>query len=175
MKTCVLTLLLLAGSVAWTQEPATQGAPKPPRPADAKGRPTIGLVLEGGGALGLAHVGVLLWFEDHRIPVDYVAGTSMGGLVGGFYATGLRAEELRKLVETIDWDSVLRGEPSYQSLSYRRKQDREAFQNNLEFGLRHGLSLPSGLNEGQEITFFLDRTTLAYSKLKSFNDLPIPF
>ena len=139
------------------------------------GRTGVGLALEGGGALGLAHIGVLKWFEDHRIPVDYVAGTSMGGLVGGFYATGLRAEELRKLVETIDWDSVLRGEPSYQSLSYRRKQDREAFQNNLEFGLRHGLSLPGGLNEGQEITFFLDRTTLAYSKLKSFNDLPIPF
>jgi NTE family protein len=139
------------------------------------GRTGVGVALEGGGALGLAHIGVLKWFEDHRIPVDYLAGTSMGGLVGGFYATGMRAEDLHKLIETIDWDSVLRGEPSYQSLSYRRKQDREAFQNNLEFGLRHGLSLPGGLNEGQEITFFLDRTTLAYSKLKSFNDLPIPF
>jgi NTE family protein len=145
------------------------------RAVEPTGRAGVGLTLEGGGALGLAHIGVLKWFEDHRIPVDYVAGTSMGGLVGGFYATGMRADDLQKLVEGIDWDSVLRGESSYQSLSYRRKEDREAFQNNLEFGLRHGLSLPGGLNEGQEITFFLDRTTLAYSKLKSFNDLPIPF
>src|SRR5499427_5061383 len=54
----------------------------------AIGRPKIGVVLEGGGALGLAHIGVLQWFEDHHIPVDYVAGTSMGGLVGGLYAAG---------------------------------------------------------------------------------------
>src|SRR5437773_2900240 len=59
-------------------------------------RPKIGVALEGGGAMGLAHIGVLRWFDEHHIPVDYVAGTSMGGLVGGFYATGMSPDEDRK-------------------------------------------------------------------------------
>src|SRR5271170_5612930 len=61
-------------------------------------RPTLGLVLEGGGALGLAHIGVIQWLEEHRIPVNYVAGTSMGGLMGGIYATGRSPAEVRELV-----------------------------------------------------------------------------
>src|SRR6516162_6373952 len=72
----------------------------------AKKRPKIGLVLESGGALGLAHVGVLLWLEEHHIPASYVAGTSMGGLVGGFYAAGLSATEVRQQVKSIDWNTV---------------------------------------------------------------------
>jgi hypothetical protein len=59
------------------------GHPQDPPKHDKKARPTLGLVLEGGGALGLAHIGVITWMEEHRIPVNYVAGTSMGGLVGG--------------------------------------------------------------------------------------------
>src|ERR1700750_1462654 len=73
----------------------------------APNHPKVGLVLEGGGALGLAHIGVIQWLEEHRIPVSYVAGTSMGGLVGGLYATGLSASEVQQVVATIDWDEVL--------------------------------------------------------------------
>src|SRR4051812_1525589 len=76
------------------------------QPAPAASRPKVGLVLEGGGALGLAHIGVIQWLEEHRIPVNYVAGTSMGGLVGGIYATGYSATEVKELVKTIDWDQV---------------------------------------------------------------------
>ena len=65
-------------------------------------RPTVAVVLEGGGALGFAHIGVLQWMEEHHIPVDYVSGTSMGGLVGGAYATGMRPLEVRELVKDID-------------------------------------------------------------------------
>src|SRR5277367_2381888 len=72
-------------------------------------RAKIGVALEGGGALGLAHIGVLKWFEENHIPIDYVAGTSMGGLVGGLYATGKSPAELRKLMHDINWDDVLRG------------------------------------------------------------------
>ena len=86
--------------------------------AAANKDPKIGLVLEGGAALGLAHIGVLKWLEEHRIPIDYVAGTSMGGLVGGLYATGNSPAEIRKLVEGIDWDLVLRGEVPYNDLSF---------------------------------------------------------
>lgn len=107
--------------------------------------------------------------------MDYVAGTSMGGLVGGMYAAGLRPAEIKKLISTINWDEVLRGQTPYKDLPYRRKEDRQAFPNDLQFGLRHGFSIPSGLNFGQQISFILDRVTLPYSTLKSFDDLPIPF
>jgi NTE family protein len=133
------------------------------------------LALEGGGALGLAHIGVIKWLQEHRIPVDYVGGTSMGGLVGGFYAIGMNPPELQKVVSTIDWNAVLGTQIAYRDLVYRRKQDRREFQNSLEFGLKGGLNPPPGLNSGQEITFLLDRNTLPYSSLASFDELPIPF
>ena len=133
------------------------------------------MAFAGGAALGLAHIGVLEWFEEHRIPIDYVAGTSMGGLIGGVYATGMRPPEIRELVSHIDWNEVLRGQASYRDLAYRRKEDRRAFPNSLEFGLRHGLSVPSGLNVGQSITYLFDRIALPYSLLPSFDELPTPF
>jgi NTE family protein len=138
-------------------------------------RPKIGVALEGGGALGLAHVGVLKWFEEHHIPVDYVAGTSMGGLVGGFYATGMTPDELKKLIEGINWRKILGDRTPYEDLSYRRKEDQRAYPNSLILGLRHGLSLPPGLNAGHQIGLLIDRLTLPYYEMKSFDGLPIPF
>src|SRR6266446_7898687 len=88
---------------------------EPPK-RDKTGHPKLGLVLEGGGALGLAHIGVITWMEEHRIPVSYVAGTSMGGLVGGIYATGGSATEVRQVVQEIKWDEVLRGQTPYRDL-----------------------------------------------------------
>src|SRR6266852_7738169 len=82
----------------------------------SKRRPTLGLALEGGGALGLAHVGVLQWFEQHHIPIDYIAGTSMGGLVGGLYASGKTPKELQHLIEGLDWDEILTDHTRYQDL-----------------------------------------------------------
>jgi NTE family protein len=70
-------------------------------------RQKIGLVLEGGGALGLAHIGVLQWLYQHHVPVDLVAGTSMGGLVGGIYATGRSPEQIQQLIQNVDWDQAL--------------------------------------------------------------------
>ena len=145
-----------------------QSAPPPSR---AK----VGLVLEGGGALGLAHIGVIQWLEEHRIPVNYVAGTSMGGLVGGIYATGYSAAEVKDLVETINWDQVLQGQTPYKDLNFRRKQDAVEYPNHLEFGLRKGLQFPEGFNSGQDVVMILDRISLPYSEVKDFNDLPIPF
>ena len=157
-----LILCLLVPIIAFAQQSTTA-------------RPKIGIALEGGGALGLAHIGVLRWFEEHRIPVDYVAGTSMGGLVGGLYATGMRPAELQELISKIDWDETLAGKTPFLDLAYRRKEDQVAFQNDLQFGLRRGLNLPSGLSSGQNVTFLIDREALPYSNLKSFDDLPIPF
>jgi NTE family protein len=137
--------------------------------------PKIGLVLEGGAALGLAHIGVIRWLEEHRIPISYVAGTSMGGLVGGLYATGNSPDEIRKLVDGIDWDLVLSGDVPYKDLAYRRKEDAEQFPNQLEFGIKSGIRFPEGFNSGHQVGLILDRIALPYSNLKSFDDLPIPF
>ncbi len=138
-------------------------------------RTTIGLVLQGGGALGLAHVGVITWLEEHHIPVDYIAGTSMGGLVGGVYATGHNAAEMRQIVNGIPWDEVMAGQTPFHDLSFRRKEDARDYPNSLEFGLRKGLQFPAGLNSGQQVSLVLDKIALPYSEIKSFNDLPTPF
>ena len=138
-------------------------------------RPKLGLVLEGGGALGLAHIGVIQYLEEHRIPVSYIAGTSMGGLVGGLYATGRNAAEVRDLVKDIKWDQVISGRTPFRDLSFRRKQDARDYPSTLEFGLHKGLQFPSGFNSGQQVDLILDRIALPYSEIKSFDDLPIPF
>ena len=174
-------LFVIAVALVWCALPAgvrgqENPAEVPPQATEAtKPRPKIGVALEGGGALGLAHIGVLQWFEDHHIPVDYVAGTSMGGLVGGFYATGKSPAELKQIVEAQKWDVILGGTTPYEDLSYRRKEDSRTFQNKIVLGLKNGLSLPAGLNAGQGITLLIDRETVAYSKLNSFDELPIPF
>jgi len=138
-------------------------------------RPTVGVALEGGGALGLAHIGVLRWFEQHHIPIDYLSGNSMGALVGGLYATGKSPDELERLVKHMDWPLVLAGEASYEDLPYRRKEDARAAQDDLAIGFKHGAMLGSGMSAGHQINMVIDRETLAYSSVKSFDDLPIPF
>src|SRR5499427_2820031 len=120
-------------------------------------RPKIGVALAGGAALGLAHIGVLEWLEQHRIPVDYIAGTSMGGLIGGLYATGMRPEDISRLTSTLDWDKLLSGPPSYNELSFRRKEDRRAYPSILEFGWHNGLRLPRAVNPGHYVSLLLDR------------------
>src|SRR6201987_2144849 len=114
-----LRYLILASSMFVTGHCSPQGRSTP----KATGHPRIGLVLEGGGALGLAHIGVIKWLEEHRIPVSYVAGTSMGGLIGGIYSTGRSDAEVRQVVQTINWDEVLRAQTLFPDLAFRRKED----------------------------------------------------
>ncbi len=175
---CVLLSLY-----AFSQTPDSSAQPSSAAPSSTqtaspsapKRRLKIGVALEGGGALGLAHIGVLQWFEDHHIPVDYVAGTSMGGLVGGLYATGHSPAEMKAIVEKQDWNGIIDGETQYRDLSFRRKEDAVAYPNRLDFGLKNGFSLPPGLNSGQGVSLLIDRETLPYGHQESFNDFPIPF
>ena len=162
----LLTSIVLMLSIV---SAAAQGQPSKSQ------RPTVGLVLQGGGALGLAHVGVITWLEEHHIPIDYIAGTSMGGLVGGVYATGHNAAEMRQIVNGIPWDEVIGGRTPFDDLSFRRKEDVRDYPNSLEFGLRKGVQFPAGLNTGQQVSLVLDKIALPYSEIKSFNDLPTPF
>src|SRR6185369_7433523 len=94
----LLSLHFTLENHAITAQEKPPAQPAPDAGSKPNPRPKIGVALEGGGALGLAHIGVLQWFEDHHIPVDYVAGTSMGGLVGGLYATGKSPRELEEIV-----------------------------------------------------------------------------
>src|SRR5258706_2921105 len=154
----ILLLLLLPLSLRAQQNPA-------PRP-----HPKIGVALEGGGALGLAHIGVLQWFEQHHIPVDYVAGTSMGGLVGGLYATGKTPDELQQIVEQQNWDVIIGGKTPYEDLSYRRKEDVRDYPTSIRLGLKKWQLVPAGLNAGHQISLLIDRATLPHANLKSFDD-----
>jgi NTE family protein len=179
----ILLLVLLPLSIRAQQdkstEPNSAQAPGNPVKVETKpaprARPKIGVALEGGGAMGLAHIGVLKWFEEHHIPVDYVAGTSMGGLVAGFYATGMNPDEMKTLIEGVDWRKILSDRTPYEDLAFRRKEDQRAYPNSLIFGLRRGLSAPAGLIPGHQIGLLIDRATLPYYGLPSFDELPVPF
>lgn len=141
-----------------------------------KKRPKIGLVLSGGGARGFAHVGVLKVLEANRIPVDFVTGASMGALVGALYATGRTPNEMEELVETLDWDKLLRGKPAFDDLTYRRKQDRRNLPGAITLGgKKTNLRLPNSLNPGHEIGLVLDNLMLPYGDNTNFDNLPIPF
>jgi NTE family protein len=166
----ILTLPLLAAA----QETAPIASPRDSEQKPTT-RPKIGVALEGGGALGLAHIGVLAWFEQHHIPIDYVAGTSMGGLVGGLYAAGKSPKELQEIVAKQKWDIIIGGQTPYEDLSFRRKEDFRDYPTFIQLGLKKGLSVPAGLNAGHQISLLIDRETLPYANLQSFDDLPIPY
>jgi NTE family protein len=137
-------------------------------------RPRIGVAFGGGSARGLAHVGVIRWFEEHRIPIDLVAGTSMGGLIGGAFASGMSAAELTTLLEETDWDEMF-GSLPFRYKNIRRKEDARAYPSRIEFGLKQGFSPPVALNNGQQVEFMLARMTGAYEGLSHFDELPTPF
>jgi len=106
------------GSVLCAQEPTLQ--------AD-RGRPRIGLVLSGGGARGAAHIGVLKVLEENHVPVDAIAGTSMGAVVGGLYASGLSAADIERVMTSVDWQDAFRDSPPRSSLNFRRKLEDQNF------------------------------------------------
>jgi len=151
---------------------AAQDQQADPKPVQ---RPRIAVALSGGGARGLAHIGVFQWLEENHIPVDSIAGTSMGGLIGALYATGRSPAEMREFIKTINWDEALSNEPSYSELSFRRKEDRRNDQIPAQLGLKNGLSGPLGFSAGHGVGLILDRIAFPYSTVASFDDLPIPF
>jgi NTE family protein len=146
-----------------------------PAAAQSPARPKLGLALGGGAARGIAHIGLLQWLEEHRIPVDFIAGASMGALVGGAYAAGMTPEELRELMRDADWDLIFLADSPFRYKTFRRKEDARQFPAQIELGLKKGLRLPSGLNAGQGVQVMLDRIGSRYPDLETFDDLPTPF
>ena len=148
-----------------------------PLPAPApSGRPVVGVALEGGGALGLAHIGVLEWMEDHHIPIDRLAGTSMGSLIGGLYASGVTPTQLRAIASSDAFTGVFTLESAYSDLSYRRRQDRRAIPQGVTVGLRHGPLLRNALLTDRGVNEFLATNMSAYDAEElDFDRMPIPF
>ncbi len=142
----------------------------------AVARPRVCLVLSGGGARGLAHVGVLRVLEQLRVPVDCIAGTSMGAVVGGLYASGMTPGAIERSMRSVDWQEAFRDAPPRRDLAFRRKQDDRNFLVRLPLGLKHGaFLLPKGLIQGQKLQETLRRLTLPYDHMASFDALPTPF
>lgn len=137
-------------------------------------RPGIGLVLSGGGAKGLAHIGVLKVLEEEGIVPDYITGTSMGSIIGGLYAIGYTSSELDSIVRGVKWDHLLTDKIPLNSVSPHEKNDYNRYQ--VEFTItRDGLDIPSGLVRGQQISELISSLSWHVADSRSFDDLPIPF
>lgn len=141
-----------------------------------RARPRVGLALGGGGARGFAHIGVLKALERLRVPVDCVAGASMGAVVGGLHALGLPAADIEREVLAVDWQAVFSDKPRRADRSFRRKQDDYADLFDFELGIAHGdLVLPRGLIAGQKFAFALPFPELYVPRPGGFDELPVPF
>jgi NTE family protein len=139
-------------------------------------RPKIGLVLGGGGARGYAHIGVLRKLEELRIPFDYIAGTSMGSIVGGFLATGMNANELEQVVRAADWDDLFSDMTQREDLPFRRKADDDLGLYGPKLGIgKDSNLLPKGVVSGQKIVFMFQSVISQRVNVEDFNDLPIPY
>jgi NTE family protein len=139
-------------------------------------RPRICLVLSGGGARGMAHIGVLKVLEELKIPIDCIAGTSMGAVVGGLYASGMTAAQIDATMRSVDWQEAFRDAPPRKDLAFRRKQDDRNFLVRLPLGLKHGkILLPKGFIQGQKLQETLRQLTLPFSNSTDFDLLPTPF
>ncbi len=167
----IAALLGLAGALLASGPYAA--AAQAPNPLQ---RPRICLVLSGGGARGMAHIGVLKVLEELKIPIDCIAGTSMGAVVGGLYASGMTAAQIDATIRSVDWQEAFRDAPPRRDLAFRRKQDDRNFLVRLPLGLKHGqILLPKGLIQGQKLQETLRQLTLPFGNDTNFDLLPTPF
>lgn len=139
----------------------------------AQERPKVGVVLSGGGAKGIAHVGVLKVLEREGIPIDYITGTSMGALVGGLYAIGYTADELDRVARSLDWEFIISDQIRRRDLSFDEKENEGKFFVPMPDDGR--ISLPGGVLEGQYVSTTLSRLCFHSLHVKDFYEFPIPF
>ncbi|CDT91871.1 Putative outer membrane lysophospholipase patatin-like [Vibrio coralliirubri] len=139
-------------------------------------RPTVAVVLAGGGAKGAAHIGVLKALEEMQIPVDYITGTSMGSYVGGLYATGMSADEIESFIYTVDWNRGYRDRVNRSDRRVRDKEYEDRYQLNTDLGLGWGeIKARKGVVQGQNMLRILRETTGNLSSFDSFDHLAIPY
>ena len=165
-----LTLYLIFLSIAFNHafaQSLKSGASK-------NDRPKIGLVLSGGGAKGIAHVGVLKAMEEAGIRPDYITGTSMGAVVGGLYSLGYSADELEEIIKGIDWDLLISNRVNFKGIAFEEKEYYNRYL--VEFPIVNGrIAFPSGLIQGQVLSDVLHYYTWQANAYDTFDDFPIPF
>ncbi len=157
----LIGLLVVWWSDGFSQQPAAK-------------RPTIGVVLSGGGAKGFAHIGALKVLVDAGVPIDYVGGTSMGGIIGGLFAIGYHPDSLEKLVTEMNWDAVLADEIARRDLSMAEKAADGKYFFKLPFR-DNRIELPGGLVAGQSVYNMLSYFCSPAYGINDFNDFKIPF
>ena len=154
------TLLLLAITAAEAQQHSA--------------RPKIGLTLSGGGAKGLAHIGILKAIDSAGLKIDYITGTSMGSVIGGLYAIGYSADTIEKIARTIDWDIMLSNQSSLRSVFMAEKEEYGKYVLELPW-VNHKFRLPTGILEGQELWLKFSELFFPVSEIKDFSKFSIPF
>ena len=135
----------------------------------------VAVVLSGGGAKGMAHIGVLRVLERAGIPIDIITGTSMGALIGGLYSIGYNAHELDSIVRSQDWMFLFSDQINRTHRSYAAKEKNDAFLLSIPFNNTTDLTKRGGIMKGQSIFNKFSDLTIGYHQLSSFNQLPIPF
>lgn len=170
---------LEAGSRSPVQDPQRESdrqagsQPEDSAPAYAD-RPRVGLVLSGGSARGLAHIGVIAVLAEAGVELDVVTGTSMGSVVGGLYAMGYSPELLQQVASTANWDRLFDDNPERRNLTLERKSEADRLMFTLP--IRHGRpSLPGGFIVGQRLSQFLELLTWRAHPVRDFRELPLPF
>lgn len=157
----LFTVLLMVSIFSFSQERKTE---------DLK----VGLVLSGGGAKGLAHIGALKIIEESGVRIDYIGGTSMGAIIGALYASGYSAHQLDSIFKETNFEKLIQDEIPRQAKSYNEKKESEKYAITLPFD-NFKLGLPSGLSKGQNLYNLLAKLTNHVSDIRDFSELPIPF
>lgn len=175
MKFITNFLFILLGLFCFSYSGLAQKV-KDNKQASEPQRPKIGLALSGGGARGAAHVGVIKRLEELNIPIDYIAATSMGAIVGGLYASGMSVTEIETAMKELGLEEAFSDQGSRENRSFRRKRDDDLYVIKYKVRLNKGKpSLPSGIVAGQKVDFLLRSLTLDVSGVKDFDSLSIPF
>jgi NTE family protein len=149
--------------------------PAPPPTGLPTNRPVIGLALGGGAALAITEVGALEWLDEHHIPVDVIAGTSMGSILAALYSTGVTPEQMKHLLNPEEVNRIFRIGTAYSAKSYRRREDAREIPNGIAIGLKNGVSLRNALLTDVGLNELLDKVFIRYNDQIEFNNLPIPF
>lgn len=134
----------------------------------------IGLTLSGGGAKGLAHIGVLRVLEELDIRPDYISGTSMGALIGALYSAGYSLDEIEKILTQSDWDSFINGNFMEDKVPLEKKINNKNYMVSVRYDNKFNFSLPKGFGNNQLIYFELKKLLSNLEEFKNFDEFPIP-
>lgn len=143
--------------------------------ANAQERKKVGLVLSGGGAKGIAHVGALKVIEEAKIPIDYIAGTSMGAIIGGLYSIGYTAHQLDSIVKSEDWSFLLSDAARRDTKTFVEKEEDARYVLTVPFNRTPKEAIPDGLIKGKNLEALFNRLTIGYHDSLSYQKFPIPY